>query len=1784
MAPANCDSRWTFGLLPYPWQRRFQRFLLLLLPLVATSLLAWDGASVATPPSPVPQSPPALTLTAGPLLLRPPPLQPTIATSVLRIYIQGKLQYRPTKPIGTWVLTSINGSSGSFTLPNQPVDVLSGQEIFPGWGVSLTCFLPNTSTTSCSNITNARIIQAVRLAQATNITLSMLVMVLSLSNSSECNSRGGANVTQVRNAFLVRNNYADFFRNCSYGMMVLDKEKLTVVSTVMPCSAEIINCNVDAIANNAAKFQLIAGIQVTSYSHFVYVLPDNLTCGWGGLGDLPGTQSWFTADKSGIFSKGTVMQEILHNFGLYHSWKDWVEYDDYSTAMGSGDSCPSAPELWRLGWATPLAQLNSSSFPLATYKNFTLPATYLSPRGVMIKIQPDWLGELYTKNMYLALRVKMAGDRDLIEQFNGKLNIHELNKSIDNSFLAERDPKISFMGALDPGSSVIRFDYKLHLLVGVFDSKISTIIVTLCRFVTGPNECTADAPSTSLPSPPKPPSPMPPSPWSPPPSPTNPPSPMPPSPRSPPPSPPNPPSPMLPSPPSPPFEPKPPAARPPFTPCAIELGSSYIIFAGPNVGSKKPFRDPQAMVIWMNGDVSSASKLIAATFTTTITIAGQATQALLHVIINDIADIYVNGAYITTVERGRLSGEYTDRPVNITLPVGTSTLSLRVMNTDGGPSGVAAYLISSDGSSVLTRTNRTWTYTIDAQDAPGAIELGSSFVVFAWPNVGLNKSFSDPKAMAIWINGDASSTSTLITTTFTTTITIAGQATQALLYVILNDIADIYVNGAYITYVLGGWFLSRQFTNQPINITLPVGTSTLSLRILNTAGGPAAVAAYLLSSDGSSVLTRTNSAWTYTIDADYAPSAIELGSSFVVFAWPNVGSNKSFSDPKAMAIWINGDASSTSTLITTTFTTTITIAGQATQALLYVILNDIADIYVNGAYITYVLGGWFLSRQFANQPINITLPVGTSTLSLRILNTAGGPAAVAAYLLSSDGSSVLTRTNSAWTYTIDADNAPSAIELGSSFVVFAGPNVGSNKPFSDPKAMAIWVHENATSSTSTLIAATFTTTITITGQATQALLYLIVDDIAEIYVNGAYITYVAGGRLSGEYTDRPVNITLPVGTSTLSLRVKNTGGPAGVAAYLRRSRSSSVLTRTNRAWTYTIDAQDAASAIELGSSYVVFAGPNVGSNESFSDPQAMVIWVHENATSSASTLLAATFTTTITIGGSGTQALLYLIVDDIAEVYVNGAYITTVAGGWLSREYTDRPVNITLPVGTSTLSLRVKNTGGPAGVAAYLRRSSRNSSVLTRTNRAWTYTIDAQDAASAIELGSSYIIFAGPNVGSNKSFSDPKAMAISINGEADFSASTLIAATFTTTITITGQATQALLHIIVNDIAEVYVNGAYITTVERGWLSREYTDRPVNITLPVGTSTLSLRVKNTGGPPEVAAYLRRSSRNSSVLTRTNRAWTYTIDAQDARSAIELGSSYVVFAGPNVGSNKPFSDPQAMVIWVHENATSSASTLIAATFTTTITIGGSGTQALMYLIVDDIAEVYVNGAYITTVAGGWLSREYTDRPVNITLPVGTSTLSLRIKNTGGPAGVAAYLISRDGSFVLTRTNSTWTYTIDAQDAPSAIELGSSFVVFAGPNVGSNKPFSDPQAMAIWVHENATSSASTLIAATFTTTITITGQATQALLYLIVDDIAEVYINGAYITYVERGWLSREYTDRPINITLPVGTSTLSLRVKNTGGPAGVAAYLISSDGSSVLTRTNIAWTYTFGSLV
>ncbi|PNH10070.1 hypothetical protein TSOC_003228, partial [Tetrabaena socialis] len=157
--------------------------------------------------------------------------------------------------------------------------------------------------------------------------------------------------------------------------------------------------------------------------------------------------------------------------------------------MGWGDVCPSAPELWRLGWSTPLATLNSGNMLSGKFSTFELPATYATASGNMLKIQPDWMGANYSRNVYLALRQRGGGDTNLLDEFVNKINIHDVEKNIDNSFTAMGDPRINFNIAVAANDVTVLDNCRLVVLTGGFSNGGGKIVVKVCRFSSSSSEC-----------------------------------------------------------------------------------------------------------------------------------------------------------------------------------------------------------------------------------------------------------------------------------------------------------------------------------------------------------------------------------------------------------------------------------------------------------------------------------------------------------------------------------------------------------------------------------------------------------------------------------------------------------------------------------------------------------------------------------------------------------------------------------------------------------------------------------------------------------------------------------------------------------------------------------------------------------------------------------------------------------------------------------------------------------------------------------------------------------------------------------------------------------------------------------------------------------------------------------------------------------------------------------------------------------------------------------------------
>ncbi|KAG2437748.1 hypothetical protein HYH02_011124 [Chlamydomonas schloesseri] len=427
------------------------------------------------------------------------------------IKIEGKLIYKTTHAAEVWTLK---------TSPNTVYRLAAGQpldaQLLPipaGNRVSLKCTPVANQPYVCGTVTEAALTMASAPVQTTGVSIKLLVMVMSLTGSC---TRSGASVADVTKAFTAPGGYMDYFNDCSYGAMTYDRTAFKVVGTAVSCNAGILRCDEDTIASTAysAAVKQLGATAVAGYTHYSYVLPTGVrdTCGWVGLAELPGTQTWYSPDNQGIFRKGTVMQEFIHNFGLYHGWRDGVEYADYSTAMGEGNSCPSAPELWRLGWATTVTPgpLNAATLtPAGAFQTFVLPATYLGPDKALLKLTPDWLGAAYTKNVYLALRGASKGDVALLDSFKDQVSVHELNKNIDNVFSARGDPRVSILRTIGEKQAVDLSAYKLLIRAASLIESGTKMVVHVCRYTSSASECKTPTPESPKPSPAPNPSPKP---------------------------------------------------------------------------------------------------------------------------------------------------------------------------------------------------------------------------------------------------------------------------------------------------------------------------------------------------------------------------------------------------------------------------------------------------------------------------------------------------------------------------------------------------------------------------------------------------------------------------------------------------------------------------------------------------------------------------------------------------------------------------------------------------------------------------------------------------------------------------------------------------------------------------------------------------------------------------------------------------------------------------------------------------------------------------------------------------------------------------------------------------------------------------------------------------------------------------------------------------------------------------------------------------------------------------
>ncbi|KAG2486381.1 hypothetical protein HYH03_014961 [Edaphochlamys debaryana] len=256
---------------------------------------------------------------------------------------------------------------------------------------------------------------------------------------------GDGLVEEVSFRFFGPAGYARQLRNCSYQQFNISATGSQVIEVPLDCSDAILTCDFPTIAARArglAPGLLVDGALLSSFTHMMYVLPPDCF----------------------------------------------------------GEGCPSGPELFRLGWARVLANLSSSTLAEGGASRwFALRPTHVGPTGAVLRVQPDWMGAAYTKNVFLTLRARGGGDANLFDSFSWRLSVHEALASIDNSASAEGDPRIDLRRVMDTNQAFNMTEHRLVLrtrnLITVYGEPTPLLEVLVCRYRTAPSECTVPQPA-----------------------------------------------------------------------------------------------------------------------------------------------------------------------------------------------------------------------------------------------------------------------------------------------------------------------------------------------------------------------------------------------------------------------------------------------------------------------------------------------------------------------------------------------------------------------------------------------------------------------------------------------------------------------------------------------------------------------------------------------------------------------------------------------------------------------------------------------------------------------------------------------------------------------------------------------------------------------------------------------------------------------------------------------------------------------------------------------------------------------------------------------------------------------------------------------------------------------------------------------------------------------------------------------------------------------------------------
>jgi fibronectin type 3 domain-containing protein len=163
--------------------------------------------------------------------------------------------------------------------------------------------------------------------------------------------------------------------------------------------------NVCDYATWANQADAAAGNAISGYTNVMYVFPFASSCGWAGLGAMPGPVTWINGDPD----LRVMAHELGHNFGVHHASSfqctvggsrvalaadascSWDEYGDPFSIMGAS-STRQFPAFHKgeLGWLRP-----TSTYTVTSTGTYTIAASELDTAATQLLRIPRTGSALY---------------------------------------------------------------------------------------------------------------------------------------------------------------------------------------------------------------------------------------------------------------------------------------------------------------------------------------------------------------------------------------------------------------------------------------------------------------------------------------------------------------------------------------------------------------------------------------------------------------------------------------------------------------------------------------------------------------------------------------------------------------------------------------------------------------------------------------------------------------------------------------------------------------------------------------------------------------------------------------------------------------------------------------------------------------------------------------------------------------------------------------------------------------------------------------------------------------------------------------------------------------------------------------------------------------------------------------------------------------------------------------------------------------------------------------------